>query len=127
MYRDYDALVMPFLMTTSGDQDGIPVVLMEAALAGLPIVTTGVAGIPELIDAESGFVVPPRAREIANTVRRLGDNYEPALRRASVARDRVSTLHDIRATSNELGRLWRELMRTPTLVRSQIRGAARRL
>lgn len=40
--------------------EGVPVVLMEAMASGLPVVTTRIAGIPELVhDGENGFVVPP--------------------------------------------------------------------
>ncbi|MBE9476541.1 MAG: glycosyltransferase family 4 protein [Proteobacteria bacterium] len=40
--------------------EGVPVVLMEAMASGLPVITTRIAGIPELVkDGKSGFVVPP--------------------------------------------------------------------
>lgn len=42
------------------DQDGIPVVLMEAMAMGLPVISTRIAGIPELIrDNETGLLVNP--------------------------------------------------------------------
>src|SRR5260221_12168540 len=41
--------------------DGIPVALMEAMAMGLPVVTTGVSGVPELVsDGTSGRSVPGR-------------------------------------------------------------------
>jgi len=40
--------------------EGVPVVLMEAMASGVPVVTTRIAGIPELVEDDvSGFVVPP--------------------------------------------------------------------
>ncbi|MCQ0969707.1 glycosyltransferase family 4 protein [Paracoccus sp. TK19116] len=40
--------------------EGVPVVLMEAMATGLPVVTTRIAGIPELVeDGVSGILVPP--------------------------------------------------------------------
>ncbi len=44
--------------------EGMPIVLLEAAAAGLPIVATQVGGNPEVVrDEESGFLVPPRDHE----------------------------------------------------------------
>lgn len=40
--------------------EGVPVVLMEAMAAQVPVVTTRIAGVPELVtDGESGMLVPP--------------------------------------------------------------------
>jgi glycosyltransferase involved in cell wall biosynthesis len=45
--------------------EGMPMVLLEAAAAGLPIVATRVGGNHEVVrDGESGFVVPPRDHEV---------------------------------------------------------------
>ncbi len=53
MYRDYDVFVLPTL-----PGEGIPRVLLEAMTAGLPIVTTRVAGIPSLVTHEvNGWLV----------------------------------------------------------------------
>ncbi|MBO9695058.1 MAG: glycosyltransferase family 4 protein [Sphingopyxis sp.] len=38
--------------------EGLPVVLMEALALGRPVVSTAVAGIPELLDADTGWLVP---------------------------------------------------------------------
>ena len=52
--QESDMLVLPSFA------EGVPVVLMEAMAAGLPVVTTRIAGIGELVDdGESGFLVPP--------------------------------------------------------------------
>jgi glycosyltransferase involved in cell wall biosynthesis len=52
--READMLILPSFA------EGVPVVLMEAMAAGIPVVTTRVAGIPELVeDGVSGLLVPP--------------------------------------------------------------------
>jgi colanic acid/amylovoran biosynthesis glycosyltransferase len=57
--------VRELLMTTdvfamASFAEGVPVVLMEAMAAGVPVVATRIAGIPELVeDGTSGYLVPP--------------------------------------------------------------------
>jgi glycosyltransferase involved in cell wall biosynthesis len=51
-----------YLMSSAWE--GMPIVLLEAAAAGLPIVATAVGGNQEVVrDEESGFLVPPRDPE----------------------------------------------------------------
>jgi glycosyltransferase involved in cell wall biosynthesis len=39
--------------------EGVPVVLMEAMASGVPVVTTQIAGVPELVRDDAGRLVPP--------------------------------------------------------------------
>ena len=53
--------MLPSVTASDGDQEGIPVVLMEAMAAGLPVISTIHSGIPELVeDGLSGFLVPEK-------------------------------------------------------------------
>lgn len=61
LMKDADVLLAPSVTSADGDQEGIPVVLMEALAQGLPVLSTQHSGIPELIrDGESGYLVPER-------------------------------------------------------------------
>ena len=54
-------LLAPSVTAADGDQEGIPVVLMEAMAMGIPVVSTLHSGIPELVkEGSSGFLVPER-------------------------------------------------------------------
>lgn len=68
-----------------GDRDGIPNVLVEAMAAGVPVVSTFVSGIPELIDdGQTGLLVNPRdPTALADAIGRL--LCDPATRRAFAA------------------------------------------
>jgi len=67
-------LVAPCVVGPDGNQDALPTVLVEALAAGLPIVSTHVAGIPEIVDhGVHGSLVsadpPELAREIGSLLR----------------------------------------------------------
>lgn len=82
--------VLPCRVADDGDQDGIPVSLMEAMACGLPVITTTVSGIPELVDDAVGWLVPPD--DLPALVRALNtaakDPAERA-RRGAEARERI--------------------------------------
>ncbi len=49
--------VLPCVVATDGERDGIPIFLVEAMALGVPVVTTPVSGIPELVrDGDTGFL-----------------------------------------------------------------------
>lgn len=57
--RRAELMVAPCRVGDDGNQDALPTVLLEALGAGLPAVTTPVAGIPEIIeDGIEGVIVP---------------------------------------------------------------------
>ena len=61
LYQKTDIFVLSSVTAQNGDQEGIPVVLMEAMAVGLPVISTYHTGIPELVqDGQSGFLVPER-------------------------------------------------------------------
>ena len=64
-YRQADIFALPCVISEDGDRDGIPTVLLEAMACGLPVVSTGVSGIPELVESgRDGILVEPRNPEM---------------------------------------------------------------
>ena len=54
-----DLFVLACRVTSNNDMDGIPVSLMEAMAVGVPVVSTSISGITELIHCDWGNLVPP--------------------------------------------------------------------
>ncbi len=88
-----DVFVLPCKKDKQGDMDGIPVVLMEAMLCGVPVISTELSGIPELvINNLTGLTVPPDNEiELAEAIYQLMDKPETALRLVSGAKQRVES------------------------------------
>ncbi len=86
LYRRAAIFALPCTVLADGDRDGIPNVLMEAMAVELPVVSTAISGIPELIrSGHDGVLVPERdvdglagalERLLADATlrRRLGEN-----------------------------------------------------
>lgn len=87
-----DAFVLPSRVLASGRSEGLPVALLEAMAAGLPVVASDVGGIAELVrDGHDGLLVPPdRPDRLAAALGRLA--RDESLRRTlgRSARDRAS-------------------------------------
>lgn len=76
--QELDVFALASKRDQNGDTDGIPVVLMEAMAAGIPVVSTRIGGIPELIEHElSGLLcVPNDAHAFSIELKRLLSNCD---------------------------------------------------
>jgi len=104
LLRRSHVFVAPSVTARNGDQEGIPVAIMEAMGRGLPVISTIHTGIPELVeDGRSGYLVAERAaKALSDAIARLiGDVH---LRKTLGARGReiVAAQHDIRSLNRRL-------------------------
>jgi glycosyltransferase involved in cell wall biosynthesis len=84
--------------------EGLPVVIMESLAVGTPVVTTTVAGIPELVDGACGWVVPAgAAAPLADAMARaLATDAGTRAAMGAEGRRRVAAAHDARANAATL-------------------------
>jgi glycosyltransferase involved in cell wall biosynthesis len=67
----WDVALLPSLETRE-DREGIPVFLIEAMAAGVPVIATNTGGIPELLDGGAGVLIQQQdAKAIAEALARL--------------------------------------------------------
>jgi colanic acid/amylovoran biosynthesis glycosyltransferase len=94
-YHWADVFCLPSL------QEGLPVVLMEAMATELPVVTTAIAGIPELVqDGHTGRVLPPgRPDLVAAELAKLAADVARRRLWGQAGLTRVRSRHDLAITA----------------------------
>ena len=78
LFAECDALVLPAIVTETGDTEGLGVVLIEAMGYGKPVIASSAGGIVDIVaDEDTGLLVPPGdADALAQAIRRAMDNPE---------------------------------------------------
>nr|WP_229428394.1 glycosyltransferase [Microvirga pudoricolor] len=109
LLREADLFVLPSKAAASGDQDGLPNVLMEAASQGLAIVATDFAGIPEFIqDGRDGILVPPGNWEaLANALNLIAREPERRAALGTAAHERLRRDFSMQGGIDDLERRFR--------------------
>lgn len=110
--RDYlnsaDVFVLPCVTARNGDIDGIPVALMEAMAMQVPVISTTVSGVPELIeDGVSGLLVEERNPEqLADAIERILDDPQLAAQMGENGRARVCQAFNLDLITHQLVELF---------------------
>ncbi|MBX4199266.1 glycosyltransferase family 4 protein [Candidatus Parcubacteria bacterium] len=70
LLSNFDIFILP------SRKEGLPYTILEAGIAGLPVISTSVGGIPEIIkNGETGLLVPPEdPKALADALKKLSDN-----------------------------------------------------
>jgi glycosyltransferase involved in cell wall biosynthesis len=114
---------LPCIVGPDGNRDGLPVSIVEALACGLPVVTTPVTGIPEVVrDRHNGLIVPSdNAAALADAIESLARDGDLYAKLRENARASVASTFDLRETAAALHDL---MERGPTETRLEEREPA---
>ena len=93
--------------------EGLPIVIMEALALGRPALSTYIAGIPELLDEDCGWIIPAGSEEALVEAMRAALTASPAelAAMARCGRKRVEASHDLQNIAADLRRCFEQAHR----------------
>ena len=102
--RSGSVFALPCIESRDGNRDGIPVVLMEAMALRIPVISTNLSGIPELIDnRHNGLLVAPgNISELADCLIELMSDEALAEHLRGNSREKIEKEHSVKKNVEEL-------------------------
>ena len=99
-----NVFVLPSVIDPDGGMDNLPTVIMEAMATGLPVVSTNIGGIPEMvIENETGFLVQPGdAAAMADAIETVINDCSLAAKLGQSGYERARALFSIEKNVREL-------------------------
>jgi colanic acid/amylovoran biosynthesis glycosyltransferase len=109
-YPRASVVVAPCVIGRDGNRDGLPTVLIEAMALGVPVISTDVTGIPELVvPGETGRLVPQHDPcQLARAMRDAIEQRSCSAAMAAAGRTRVQERFDLRQNVASLKALLEE-------------------
>ncbi len=104
VYASFDVFALASL------DEGMPMSILEAMSAGVPVVATSVGAIPRLVNLQTGWIVPPgEMPPLAEALSEALDEPARAGDRAQRAREHVEARYSARAMALQYMRLYQEV------------------
>jgi glycosyltransferase involved in cell wall biosynthesis len=99
-----NVFVLPSVIDPDGGMDNLPTVIMEAMATGLPVVSTKIGGIPEMVvENENGFLVQAGdAAAMADAIETVINDSSSAAKLGRAGYERARTLFSIEGNVREL-------------------------
>jgi len=99
-----NVFVLPSVVDAQGGMDNLPTVIMEAMAAGLPVISTDIGGISEMVvQNETGFLVRPGdPAELTGAIEKVIDDRQLAQRLGQAGYERARELFSIEKNAREL-------------------------
>jgi colanic acid/amylovoran biosynthesis glycosyltransferase len=92
-----NVFVLPSVPEAGGGMDNLPTVVMEAMATGLPVVSTTIGGIPEMVvEGETGFLVPPDdVSALSEAIEKITNDHSLGQRLGRAGYERAQKLFSI--------------------------------
>jgi glycosyltransferase involved in cell wall biosynthesis len=96
--------VLPSVVDAQGGMDNLPTVIMEAMATGLPVISTNISGIPEMVvQNETGFLVQPGdAVALSGAMEKIIDDRQLTQKLGQAGYKRVQELFSIEKNARDL-------------------------
>lgn len=106
MYKKSDIFILPSY------REGMPISLLEAMAAGLPIISTSVGGIPEfIVEGENGFLITPGDYvSLADKIIKLIENKELRLMISRNNQEKIREKYDWSMVSTKICEEYEKLL-----------------
>lgn len=110
--RKASMLVLPSITAKTGDAEGLGMVLLEAAVTGVPVIGTQHGGIPEaIIDEQTGFLVKERDdKQLAERISFLMKDEHKRFEMGKNARIFISEKFNLSKQTIKLEKIYQELI-----------------
>tara|TARA_R110001606_G_scaffold395664_2_gene568553 strand:- start:183004 stop:184239 length:1236 start_codon:yes stop_codon:yes gene_type:complete len=108
-----DLFVLPCKKDKNGDMDGIPVVLMEAMMSGVPVISSQISGIPELVinDVTGLLVEPDNVAQLVQAIMKLTENEMLQKSLSDEAKNKVEQEFSLLVNAQRLNALFQTSIR----------------
>jgi len=109
-----EALASSCILVLASYSEAQSVAVLEGMASGLPVVATQTCGVPELADADGGFLIKPDPHELATALDRLLGDEALRLRMGRNARKLVHTSYTWRQAAARMASLYRHAIAAHT-------------
>ncbi len=106
LLKQSHCFVMPSLF------EGLPIALLEAGAASLPIIATPVGAVPSVIDKNSGYLAT--LENFANTMQEVLEDYNRATKKAEILFKEIELNYSIRSMALSHEKIYTQLVKKST-------------
>lgn len=126
LYRKADIFALPCQITDDGDRDGIPNVLLEAMAMKVPVISTNISGIAELVEhMKNGILIPEKdPQSLAAELEHLMTQPQLMRQMGHVGREKVCQQFSLERNIEQIKDLFVDTLRSVS-VEPQREGAAK--